>query len=230
MRHVRLALLAAVAFLLATAGLSHWSATAEPNPVLFRANLDGEQASVPSSTATGTALVTLDTETSVLAWNLSWSGFSSDVIAIHFHGPAEPGTDAIVRVELDVISGLESPSVGETTVSEAQKAEILAELWYINIHTDDSGGGEIRGQVVRAEVQPTPEPTPTPQRLLGDVNCSGEVDSIDATLVLQFGAGLLSSLRCEENADVNADQAIDSLDALDILFLVAGFIDSLPFR
>ena len=67
MRHVRLALLAAVAFLLATAGLSHWSATAEPNPVLFRANLDGEQASVPSSTATGTALVTLDTETSVLA-------------------------------------------------------------------------------------------------------------------------------------------------------------------
>ncbi|MCH8161802.1 MAG: CHRD domain-containing protein [Chloroflexi bacterium] len=230
MRDVALALLAAVALLLATAGLSHWSATAEPNPVLFRANLDGEQASVPSSTATGTALVTLDTETSVLAWNLSWSGFSSDVIAIHFHGPAEPGTDAIVRVELDVISGLESPSVGETTVSEAQKAEILAELWYINIHTDDSGGGEIRGQVVRAEVQPTPEPTPTPQRLLGDVNCSGEVDSIDATLVLQFGAGLLSSLRCEENADVNADQAIDSLDALDILFLVAGFVDSLPIR
>ena len=230
MRHVRLALLVAVTLLLATVGFGRWSATAEANPVLFRANLDGEQASVPSSTATGTALVTLDTETSVLAWNLSWSGFSSDVIAIHFHGPAEPGTDAIVRVELDVISGLESPSVGETTVSEAQKAEILAELWYINIHTDDSGGGEIRGQVVRAEVQPTPEPTPTPQRLLGDVNCSGEVDSIDATLVLQFGAGLLSSLRCEENADVNADQAIDSLDALDILFLVAGFVDSLPIR
>ena len=233
MRHVRLALLVAVALLLATVGLSRWPASAEPNPVVFQASLDGPQASVPSSTATGTATVTLDTETNVLAWDLSWTGFSSEVIAIHFHGPAEPGEDATISVELDVVSGLASPSVGETTVSDEQMAEVLSELWYINIHTDDYGGGEIRGQVVRAEVPPPPEPTvtPTPQPLpLGDVDCSDAVDSIDATLVLQLVAGLVTSLPCEDNADVNEDQDIDSLDALNILFLVAGFIDSLPFR
>ena len=229
MRHVRLALLVAVALLLATVGLSRWPASAEPNPVVFQASLDGPQASVPSSTATGTATVTLDTETNVLAWDLSWTGFSSEVIAIHFHGPAEPGEDATISVELDVISGLTSPSVGETTVSDAQTAEILSEHWYINIHTDDYGGGEIRGQVVRADIPPTVTPPPLPL-LVGDVDCSDGVDSIDATLVLQLVAGLVTSLPCEDNADVNEDQDIDSLDALNILFLVAGFIDSLPFR
>ena len=231
MRHVGPALLVAVALLLATAGLSRWSATAEPNPVVFEDNLDGEQASVPSSTATGTAEVTLDTESNVLAWDLSWPGFSSEVVAIHFHGPAEPGEDASISIELDLISGLASPSAGETTVSEAQKAEILSQLWYINIHTDDYRGGEIRGQVFRAEVPPPPEPTATPQPLLlGDVDCSDMVDSIDATLVLQLGAGLVASVACEANADVNEDHEVNSLDALNILFLVAGFIDSLPFR
>ena len=232
MRHVGPELLVAVALLLATAGLSRWSANAEPNPVVFQANLDGPQAGIPLSTAQGTAEVTLDTETNILGWDLSWSGFPSDVVAIHFHGPAEPGEDAFVSIELGVISGLAAPSIGETTVDEEQKAELLAELWYINIHTEVYIEGEIRGQVVRAEVPPTPEPTATPQPLilLGDVDCSEAVDSIDATLVLQLVAGLVTSLPCEDNANVNADQDVDSLDALFILFLVAGFIDSLPFR
>jgi hypothetical protein len=73
-------------------------------------------------------------------------------------------------------------------------------------------------------------PTSAPPPLLGDVNCSNAVDSIDATLVLQLSAGLLSSLPCAENADVNEDEEVDSLDALNILFLVAGFVDSLPIR
>jgi len=226
----------AIAVLLMTLAISYGPTAAEPALVLFQANLDGAQAGVSSSPATGTAAVTLNTESNVLAWDLSWTGFPSEVTAIHFHGPAEPGEDAFVTVELGFISGLESPSIGEATVSEEQAAEILSELWYINIHTEDFIGGEIRGQVVRAEVPATPEPTATPvptaapPPLLGDVNCSDAVDRIDATLVLQLSAGLLSSLPCAENADVNEDQEVDSLDALNILFLVAGFVDSLPTR
>jgi hypothetical protein len=63
---------------------------------------------------------------------------------------------------------------------------------------------------------------------IGDVNCNGVADSIDALLILQRTAGLLSSLACEENADVNGDGEIDALDALLVLQYVAGLIDSLP--
>ncbi len=74
----------------------------------------------------------------------------------------------------------------------------------------------------------TPTPTPTPVPLPGDVDCSGAVNSIDAALVLQLGAGLVGSLACEENADVNESSAVNAIDAALILQLVAGLIPSLP--
>jgi plastocyanin len=73
----------------------------------------------------------------------------------------------------------------------------------------------------------SPPPTPTPLDPLGDVNCNGAVDSIDAALVLQLGAGLIDSLACQQNADVNGDGAINAIDAALILQFVAGLIDSL---
>ena len=207
--------------------LSLMLASAEPISVSFQASLDGEQAAVGSE-AVGNAEVSLDTESNVLSWNLLWSGFSTEVIAIHFHGPAGPGEDAFIQVELGFISGISSPSIGETTVSESQKAELLSELWYINIHTQNFVEGEIRGQVVRTEVPPTPEPTATPQRpLLGDVNCNDAVDSIDAALILQFDARLLGALGCELNADVNDDGSINSIDAALVLQFSAGLLDNL---
>ena len=75
--------------------------------------------------------------------------------------------------------------------------------------------------------KPVPTPTPTPRRA-GDVNCDGTVSSIDAALVLQYDAGLIASLACQENADVNGDGNINSLDAALILQFVAGLIESLP--
>ncbi len=73
----------------------------------------------------------------------------------------------------------------------------------------------------------TPTPSPTPQ-VVGDVDCSGEVTSIDAALVLQFVAGLLGTLPCHDAADVNESGSINSIDAALILQLTAGFFDSLP--
>lgn len=62
----------------------------------------------------------------------------------------------------------------------------------------------------------------------GDVNCSGGVNSIDATLVLQLIAELTGSLPCQANADVNGSGGVNSVDATLILQFVAGLIDSLP--
>jgi hypothetical protein len=71
----------------------------------------------------------------------------------------------------------------------------------------------------------TPTNTPPPGALLGDVNCDGRVNSLDALAVLQFSAGLLEEVVCPANADVNDDGVINTLDAALILQFSAGLID-----
>ena len=61
----------------------------------------------------------------------------------------------------------------------------------------------------------------------GDVNCDRNVDSVDATLVLQYSAGLLGILECPETADVNSDSAVDSIDATLILQFSEALLDIL---
>lgn len=58
----------------------------------------------------------------------------------------------------------------------------------------------------------------------GDVNCDGLTNSIDATLTLQFIAGLINSLACQENADVDGNARITAIDVLLILQIDAGLI------
>lgn len=66
--------------------------------------------------------------------------------------------------------------------------------------------------------------TPKP----GDVSCSGAIDSVDAQLILQYGAGFIDALPCPQVAHTNLDGFIDAVDAALILQLEAGFIDQLP--
>ena len=51
--------------------------------------------------------------------------------------------------------------------------------------------------------------------------------SIDAALVLQYGAGLVASLPCLQNADVNHDGSIDAIDAAVLLQFGAGLLPRL---
>jgi hypothetical protein len=83
-------------------------------------------------------------------------------------------------------------------------------------HTPTPGGG------------PTPGESPTPGIPAGDADCNHAVSSIDAALILQFGAGLLHSLACQDAADVNSDLHVDSRDAALILQYLAALIPSLP--
>ena len=59
-------------------------------------------------------------------------------------------------------------------------------------------------------------------------NCDSRVDSLDAALILQHGAGLVELLPCQENGDVNEDGLINSIDATLILQFNAGLLLSLP--
>ncbi len=64
--------------------------------------------------------------------------------------------------------------------------------------------------------------------LAGDVNCDGSANSLDAALVLQFSAGLVSALNCQAAGDTNGDDSLNSIDAALILQFDAGLIDELP--
>jgi alpha-tubulin suppressor-like RCC1 family protein len=73
---------------------------------------------------------------------------------------------------------------------------------------------------------PTTAPTPTPAGLVGDANKDGHVNPIDAAVILQYSAGLISSIN--PNADANHNGQINAVDAAVILQYSAGIIHNLP--
>ncbi|MCA8942703.1 MAG: CHRD domain-containing protein, partial [Planctomycetes bacterium] len=113
--------------------------------------IDATQVVPPNaSPATGTGMVTLDTGTNMLTWNITSAGLLAPETVAHFHGPAAVGANA--GVQLPIAVG--SPSAGSATVSASQAADILAGLWYVVIHSSMFPGGEIRGQVQVSAVVP----------------------------------------------------------------------------
>jgi hypothetical protein len=117
--------------------------------VEMRAELSARNEVPPvSSTATGQGQVRFDTATGALSWTITYSGLSAPLSAAHFHGPAATEGNAPVLVPI-ATAGAPSPLTGSATIDPAQAAALLAGRWYINLHTPNNPGGEIRGQVVR---------------------------------------------------------------------------------
>lgn len=143
------------------ASLAAAALTGNASAALFTYNftLDGLQEVPPNaSPALGTAVVTLDTDTNFLTWDVSFSGLTAPMTAAHFHSPAPPGVNAGVALGIAGAGGTAGNIVGSANISAAFEQHILDGLAYINIHTSTFPGGEIRGQVV---------PTPGAIALLG---------------------------------------------------------------
>ena len=99
-----------------------------------------------SSPATGKAEATLNTETKVLTWAITYKDLTGPVVGAHFHGPSEPGKNAGIVLPFKT---LQSPIEGTATLTENQAGDLLAGKWYANIHTAANPGGELRGQMVK---------------------------------------------------------------------------------
>ena len=163
--------------------------------ITFSTTLTGAQEVPPNaSPGFGNALVILDNATNMLTVNITFAGLLSTTTASHIHCCTPPGANAIVATAVPTFPGFPLGVMAGTylqtfdltlastynpafitahggTVAGAQAAFIAGLTGgqtYLNIHTSQFPGGEIRGQL-----QPVPEP---------------------ATLVL-MGTGLMAALR-----------------------------------
>src|SRR5688572_26667681 len=106
-------------------------------------------AEVPPSMSTGkgTLEATLDTDSKLLKYTVTYEGLTGPVTGAHFHGPADATATAppVVPVAEDMLAT--TPIEGEATLTDDQITEVQNHMWYFNIHTAQYPDGEIRGQL-----------------------------------------------------------------------------------
>jgi hypothetical protein len=161
--------IAAMAGIVAACG-SDSSTTPTPvsNVVTFTATLKGSQENpANNSQGTGTFLATLDTVTGAFTYDVTFQGMTSNVTLGHIHGPASATTNASPILNFATLAGatfttggLSGTAHGSTTLNasnqitatvngDSLKKLLLAGLTYVNIHTQQNGGGEIRAQLTK---------------------------------------------------------------------------------
>ena len=111
----------------------------------FAAQLSGAQEVPPKNVpGTGQAEVSYDRDTGTLRWRVTYSGLTGPLTGAHIHGPAAAGANAGIVVPF---ANGPSPLVGEAKITPTQAGDLLAGLWYVNLHTAANPPGEIRGQL-----------------------------------------------------------------------------------
>lgn len=131
----------------------------------FNAVLSGANEVPPKQTnGSGTATLIIDDVTGKATITVSFSGLTSAVTGGHVHCCAAPGANGPIILPFDSFltlgtggtSGSLSNFTFSTTLTAQQISDIKNGLAYVNIHTSNNPGGEIRGQLTAAAV---PEPT-----------------------------------------------------------------------
>lgn len=125
---------------------------AHANIVVYNFGLDGLQEVPPNaSPGSGFATVTLNTVTGEVDVDGTFSGLVSPATAAHIHGLAAPGVNAGIILGLVVTPATSGTFTGNGILSSTNVQGMLDGLTYINVHSGQFPGGEIRGQIV-----PTP--------------------------------------------------------------------------
>lgn len=151
--------LGAMAFGIATSHATLYSLTGSIDPL--QSGLNGGFGSFDGGIAgagngSGSISGTYDDVSNLLDYTISWENLSAAVTNMHFH-VAPPGANG--GVVLGVPGPWSSPETDtDVLLSASDESSLLAGNWYVNIHTANFPGGEIRGQV---NVTPVPEPGAT---------------------------------------------------------------------
>jgi CHRD domain len=137
----------------------------------FNNTLDGSQETPPnSSPGTGSLTATLDDVTGQMDVSGSYQNLIGVTGDSHVHCCAPPGQPALILFYLtNNPPGTQSGTfTGSAVLSADYVQNVLSGLSYVNVHTSEVPGGEIRGQIMN--------PVST---LPGDFNADGRVDARD---------------------------------------------------
>lgn len=117
--------------------------------IVFEAHLSGAQSVPPnSSLATADGVFTLNDAGSQLAYVITFHDLQAPLISAHLHR-VPTGTGVPLTIGLNPPVGLTSGTwSGTVNVSPTTVAEMQAELFYANIHSEAFVDGEIRGTLV----------------------------------------------------------------------------------
>jgi len=111
----------------------------------------GQETPTPTtSNAFGVAFFTFDTKTGQLCYRITYTHLDNGAeVAAHIHGPAVPGQSANVLVALAESGSPKNNCItpDATTLKTLKKALPKGQL-YVNVHSAQNPGGEIRGQIL----------------------------------------------------------------------------------
>ena len=112
------------------------------------AYLNGAQ-EVPAvaTNATGYARVVLNESAGTITFTVVFSGLSSTQTASHIHAPGAIGATAAVAINFGAVGGTSGTITGTVAITPTQIAQIRAHQGYVNVHSTNFSGGEIRGQL-----------------------------------------------------------------------------------
>jgi hypothetical protein len=161
MRRVFMAVAAAAVLVGAT------GATAQAQTLRFTATLTGgNETPIILTGAFGNASVTLDVATSTVTWSIDVFNLPSGINNAHFHvGPVGIAGPTVVNIPFTANQSNDFNLSGSATVGTNlfnARGDQGIRSWddfiqslqggqvYLNVHTNVNGGGEIRGQVLRA--------------------------------------------------------------------------------
>lgn len=121
----------------------------------FDAFLTGLGENPPNaSPATGFGTVTLNAAQTQITVDESWSGLTAPATASHIHGPGAPGVNAPVLFPFSGVPNATAGAIPEQTfaITPTQVGYLFSGTLYMNVHTANFPGGEIRGQLLPANV------------------------------------------------------------------------------
>jgi hypothetical protein len=115
--------------------------------VTFQVTLNGaSETPANGSTATGTASFTYNTTTYVLSGTVSFQGITPTGAHIHKGAVGVAGSVIFPLGSTTITSPI---SFTSAPLDATQRADLLANLYYVNLHSTAYPGGEIRGQLIQ---------------------------------------------------------------------------------
>jgi hypothetical protein len=121
-------------------------------PTRFTVSLSGA-AEHPPNGSSGDGFGTLEINGDTLTFDIAYRNLSIGSQAAHIHAPIDTSTNAGVTINFAsfMVNGFGTTTgriAGSVPINPNQKAWIMSGQSYVNIHTTNFTGGEIRGQVV----------------------------------------------------------------------------------